>query len=35
MLNIQIKSYDYPVLESYQKFIHKLADTVQVDIDDR
>ncbi|XP_032668486.1 uncharacterized protein LOC116842845 [Odontomachus brunneus] len=34
MLNIQIKSYDYPVLESYQKFIYKLADTVQIDIDD-
>lgn len=33
-LNIQIKSYNYPVLESYQAFIHKLANIIQIDIDD-
>ncbi|XP_018376176.1 PREDICTED: uncharacterized protein LOC108769621 isoform X1 [Trachymyrmex cornetzi] len=32
-INIQIKGYDYPVLERYQSFIHKLADVVQIDID--
>ncbi|XP_014483975.1 PREDICTED: 39S ribosomal protein L48, mitochondrial [Dinoponera quadriceps] len=33
-VNIQIRSYDYPVLEKYQEYIHKLADIIQVDIDD-
>ncbi|XP_018337606.1 PREDICTED: uncharacterized protein LOC108745766 isoform X2 [Trachymyrmex septentrionalis] len=32
-INIQIKGYDYPVLECYQSFIHKLADVIQIDID--
>ncbi|EGI61076.1 PREDICTED: uncharacterized protein LOC105150360 [Acromyrmex echinatior] len=32
-INVQIKGYDYPVLECYQSFIHKLANVVQIDID--
>ncbi|XP_018395600.1 PREDICTED: uncharacterized protein LOC108774086 [Cyphomyrmex costatus] len=32
-INVQIKGYDYPVLECYQSFIHKLADVIQIDID--
>ncbi|XP_020291491.1 uncharacterized protein LOC109858535 [Pseudomyrmex gracilis] len=33
-LNVQIKGYNYPELESYQSFIHKIADIMQIDIDD-
>ncbi|GAB1868383.1 39S ribosomal protein L48, mitochondrial [Camponotus japonicus] len=32
-INIQIKGYDYSVLECYQTFISKLADIMQIDID--
>lgn len=32
-INIQIKGYDYSVLECYQTFMNKLADTMQIDID--
>ncbi|XP_012232957.1 large ribosomal subunit protein mL48 [Linepithema humile] len=32
-INIQIKGYDYSVLESYQTFMHKLAETMQIDVD--
>lgn len=33
IINVQIKSYDYPVLECYQSFVHKLADVIQIDVD--
>lgn len=34
MINIQIRGYDYSVLESYQTFMHKLADSMQIDVED-
>jgi len=34
-INIQIKGYDYPILESYQSFIHKLANIMEIDVNDR
>jgi len=34
-INIQIKGYDYPILESYQAFIHKLANIMEIDVNDR
>ncbi|KAI4462675.1 mitochondrial ribosomal protein l48 [Holotrichia oblita] len=33
-LNIQIKGYDYPVLESFQKIIHSLAKNMDINVDD-
>ncbi|XP_019888939.1 probable 28S ribosomal protein S10, mitochondrial isoform X2 [Ooceraea biroi] len=33
-INIQIKGYDYPVLESYQALMYKLANAMQIDVDD-
>ncbi|XP_053688756.1 39S ribosomal protein L48, mitochondrial [Sabethes cyaneus] len=30
-LNFTIKGYDYPILESYQKFIYNVADTMDLD----
>ncbi|XP_029174543.1 uncharacterized protein LOC114943136 [Nylanderia fulva] len=32
-INIQIKGYDYSVLECYQAFMNKLADIMQIDVD--
>ncbi|CAL1678066.1 unnamed protein product [Lasius platythorax] len=32
-INIQIKGYDYSVLECYQTFMSKLADIMQIDVD--
>jgi len=34
-INIQIKGYDYPILESYQSFIHKLANMMEINVHDR
>ncbi|XP_029726252.1 large ribosomal subunit protein mL48 [Aedes albopictus] len=33
-LNFTIKGYDYPILESYQRFMHNVADTMDLDIAD-
>ncbi|XP_011694720.1 PREDICTED: uncharacterized protein LOC105454071 [Wasmannia auropunctata] len=33
MINVQIRGYDYPVLECYQSFVHKVADIIQIDVD--
>lgn len=33
-INIQIKGYDFSILESYQKFIHRMADSMDLDIAD-
>ncbi|XP_060829252.1 large ribosomal subunit protein mL48 isoform X1 [Bombus pascuorum] len=33
VLNIQIRGYDYPVLESYQSFVHKIANIFNFTID--
>lgn len=33
-LNIQIKGYDYPILENYQRLIHKLAERLEIEVDE-
>ncbi|XP_044750035.1 39S ribosomal protein L48, mitochondrial [Coccinella septempunctata] len=32
--NIQLKGYDYPILENYQRFVHKIADNMDIDVED-
>ncbi|KAI4488770.1 hypothetical protein M0802_011280 [Mischocyttarus mexicanus] len=34
ILNIQITGYIYPVLQSYQSFIHRVAKIMDIDVDD-
>ncbi|XP_043496764.1 39S ribosomal protein L48, mitochondrial isoform X1 [Polistes fuscatus] len=34
ILNVQITGYVYPVLQSYQSFIHRLAKIMDIDVDD-
>ncbi|KAJ8984572.1 hypothetical protein NQ317_006034 [Molorchus minor] len=34
VLNIQISGYDYPVLESYQKFLHKLLKNMDINVEE-
>lgn len=34
ILNVQITGYIYPVLESYQSFIHRVAKIMDIDVDD-
>ncbi|XP_034098389.1 39S ribosomal protein L48, mitochondrial [Drosophila albomicans] len=33
-LNVQIKGYDYPLLESYQRFLHSVAEYLDLDVSD-
>lgn len=33
-LNVQLRGYDYPVLESYQKFLHTMAKNMDIDVED-
>ncbi|XP_022228149.2 39S ribosomal protein L48, mitochondrial [Drosophila obscura] len=33
-LNVQIKGYDYPQLESYQRFLHGVAEYLELDVSD-
>lgn len=33
-LNIVFRGYDYPVLENYQKFVHKLLKNMDVEVED-
>ncbi|XP_055837983.1 39S ribosomal protein L48, mitochondrial [Episyrphus balteatus] len=33
-LNVSIKGYDYPILESYQRFLHSLAEYLDLDVSD-
>ncbi|XP_071454269.1 large ribosomal subunit protein mL48 [Hetaerina americana] len=33
-LNVQIKSYDFPVLENFQKFVHKTAENMGIEVED-
>jgi len=33
-LNIQVKGYDFDVLESYQSYIHNLAENIGIDVGD-
>lgn len=34
-INIQVKGYDYAVLENYQKFLHRIAESMDLEIADR
>ncbi|XP_058975879.1 large ribosomal subunit protein mL48-like [Musca domestica] len=33
-LNVQIKGYDYPILESYQRYLHNVAEYLDIDVAD-
>lgn len=33
-INIQLKGYDYPILESYQKLLHNLLKNMDVNVED-
>lgn len=33
-LNIQMKGYDYPILEHFQKLIHNLAKNMDINVED-
>ncbi|KAG8223606.1 hypothetical protein J437_LFUL004130 [Ladona fulva] len=33
-LNVQIKGYDYPMVESFQSFVHKLAESMGIEVED-
>lgn len=33
-LNIQLKGYDFPVLESYQGFVHHIAEVMGIEVAD-
>ncbi|KAJ8919318.1 hypothetical protein NQ315_003902 [Exocentrus adspersus] len=33
-LNIHIKGYDYPVLESYQKFLHNILKNIDINVEE-
>ncbi|CAG9823122.1 unnamed protein product [Phaedon cochleariae] len=34
LINIQLKGYDYPVLENYQKFLHHLLKNMEVNVEE-
>ncbi|XP_015439417.1 PREDICTED: 39S ribosomal protein L48, mitochondrial [Dufourea novaeangliae] len=34
VLNIQMRGYVYPLLENYQSFIHRIAKTLDIDVED-
>ena len=33
-MNIQIKGYNFDVLESYQGYLHNMAESIGIDVDD-
>ncbi|XP_037821279.1 39S ribosomal protein L48, mitochondrial [Lucilia sericata] len=33
-LNVQIKGYDYPILESYQRYLHSVAEYLDLEVAD-
>ncbi|KAM7354411.1 mitochondrial ribosomal protein L48 [Cochliomyia hominivorax] len=33
-LNVQIKGYDYPILESYQRYLHSVAEYLDIEVAD-
>ncbi|XP_060532061.1 large ribosomal subunit protein mL48 isoform X2 [Cylas formicarius] len=33
-LNIQLRGYDYPVLESYQKYLHRLIKNIDINVEE-
>lgn len=34
-LNFQIKGYDFSILEKYQSFLHRTAEKMSLDVEDR
>ncbi|PSN44045.1 hypothetical protein C0J52_19608 [Blattella germanica] len=33
-LNIQLHGYDYPVLENFQSFVHRIATNMNIEVED-
>lgn len=33
-VNVQIKGYDFAVLESFQKFVHTIAENMNIEVSD-
>lgn len=33
-INIQLKGYDFPILESYQRYVHKLATNLDIAVEE-
>lgn len=33
-VNVQIKGYDFAILESFQKFVHSIADNMDIEVSD-
>lgn len=33
-INIQLKGYDYVILENYQKHVHRIAKALELDVND-
>ncbi|CAD7000059.1 unnamed protein product [Ceratitis capitata] len=33
-VNVQIKGYDFPILESYQRYLHSVAEYLDIDVSD-
>lgn len=33
-LNVQIKGYDFAILESFQKFVHTIAENMDLEVSD-
>ncbi|XP_030749832.1 uncharacterized protein LOC115877703 [Sitophilus oryzae] len=33
-LNIQVRGYDYPVLENYQKYLHNIINNMDINVED-
>lgn len=33
-VNIQIKGYDYAILESYQSLVHRIAKALEIEVED-
>lgn len=34
LVNVQIKGYDFPVLEKYQKFLNHMAESLSLEVED-
>lgn len=32
VINVKITGYDFPVLESYQRFVHRIAESLELDV---
>lgn len=31
-INVKITGYDFPILESYQRFVHRIANSLNLDV---